>query len=79
MEIKIIKITDNGGKTLDRYTVYFSDNNMLMLSPNPLSPQGVCMGDNAKPEYIECDEGIERQFSQLPLEVQVAVQRYMSE
>ncbi|HDY89159.1 MAG TPA: hypothetical protein ENH82_13720 [bacterium] len=79
MEITIIRITDNGGKTCDRYTIYFSDDTMLMLSDNPLSPQGVCMSDNAKPEYIECDEGIERQFSQLPFEVQTAVQRYMHE
>ena len=40
----IIKlITDNQGKTLDRYTVYFWDNTYLSLSHNCHSPQGVSM------------------------------------
>ena len=28
----IIKITDNGGRTMDRYTAYFEDGYMLMMS-----------------------------------------------
>ena len=34
-------ITNNRGKTLDRYTVYFYDGTCLTLSSNPDSPQGV--------------------------------------
>jgi hypothetical protein len=38
----IIKaITDNLGKTMDRYTVYFGDGSYLSLSFNCDSPQGV--------------------------------------
>ena len=33
-------ITNNRGKTLDRYTVYFYDGTCLTLSCNPDSPQG---------------------------------------
>ena len=40
----IIKaITDNQGKTFDRYTVYFWDGSYLTLSHNCDSPQGVSM------------------------------------
>ena len=37
----IKSITDNGGKTLDRYTVYFWDGDYLTLSENCDTPQGV--------------------------------------
>ena len=40
----IIKaITDNQGKTFDRYTIYFWDGSYLTLSHNCDSPQGVSM------------------------------------
>ncbi len=76
---KILKITDNGGKTTDRYTVYFSDGYMLMMSPNAGSPQGVCMSDTWKQEYIDNDNGTEMQFDDLPEQVQKAIIRFMNE
>ena len=45
-EYKIIAVYDNGGKTFDRYTVYFSHEHSrgmkecLGLSDNPNHPQG---------------------------------------
>ena len=38
-----IKIYDNGGRTLDRYTVVYPDGYWRFMSANPLHPQGVCM------------------------------------
>lgn len=34
---------DNQGKTFDRYTVIFPNNDIYAMSHNPGSPQGVCM------------------------------------
>ena len=34
-------ITTNNGKTLDRYSVYFYNGNVLTMSHNPDSPSGV--------------------------------------
>jgi hypothetical protein len=39
--MKIKAITDNGGRTFDRYTVYMWDNTYVTLSPNCDSVQGV--------------------------------------
>lgn len=75
----IIKITDNGGKTTDRYTVYFDDGYMLMMSDNAGSPQGVCTSDTWKQEYIDCDEGKELQLNDLPKQVQKAILRFANE
>ncbi len=36
-------ITTNNGKTLDRYSVYFWNGDVLTMSHNPDSPQGVSM------------------------------------
>lgn len=54
--MKILRIYDNGGKTVDRYTVYFNVRHApgkrvvwnqsyltcLSMSENPFSPQGFC-------------------------------------
>ena len=36
----ISAVYDNGGKTVDRYTVVFNDGSCLGLSSNPTHPQG---------------------------------------
>lgn len=55
--MKIIKVTDNHGKTIDRYTVYFEERiscgntqilSYLTLSEDPESPQGVSTYDSVK-------------------------------
>ena len=73
----LIKITDNGGETIDRYTAYFTNNMMLMMSENACSPQGVCLSDTSKPEYLENDTGKNVIFSKLPEQVQKAIQHFM--
>lgn len=37
----LLRITDNGGATADRYTVYFADGSCLAMSENPSSPGGI--------------------------------------
>lgn len=75
--LSLIKITDNGGKTLDRYTAYFTDNLMLMMSHHCKSPQGVCLSDTSKPEYIRNDTGKNVIFSKLPEQVRQAIKEFM--
>ncbi|MFC1678067.1 hypothetical protein ACFL3G_13535 [Planctomycetota bacterium] len=41
LKMIIRAITNNNGKTIDRYSVYFYDGSCLTLSSNPDSPQGV--------------------------------------
>lgn len=75
----IKKITDNGGKTMDRYTVYFSDGYMLMMSDNALSPQGVCMSDTWKKDWFDADDGKEMDVCDLPKQVQTAIENFMGD
>ena len=37
-----VKVFDNGGETIDRYTVFIGDN-VFAMSENPLSPVGINM------------------------------------
>lgn len=76
---RVIKITDNGGKTIDRYTVYFESKYMLMMSHNPQSPQGVCMSDTWKQDFIDNDDGKELEFDDLPQRVQDAITNFIFE
>lgn len=62
--MNIIKITDNQGKTFDRYSVYVKDYSLqgdlqcwvLELSFNCDSPQGVSMVNEYPPELWKEDE-----------------------
>lgn len=72
----ILKITDNEGETTDRYTAYFRDGYMLMMSENALSPQGVCMSDSWKQDFIDNDKGKLIAFSDLPEQVQQAIRNF---
>ncbi|AQT68245.1 hypothetical protein STSP2_01401 [Anaerohalosphaera lusitana] len=59
-------ITDNQGKTLDRYTICFCDGSLLNLSHNCDSPQGVFMWGEGCPSTD--DKRIS--FDDLPSNVQ---------
>ncbi|KKN71928.1 hypothetical protein LCGC14_0415740 [marine sediment metagenome] len=80
--LKLIKITDNGGKTMDRYTAYFKGDGeidgdyTLCMSHNCKSPQGVCMSDTTKPDWIEADDGKVMVFTDCPYDVQVAIVQF---
>lgn len=76
---RVIKITDNEGKTMDRYTAYFESGYMLMMSENPQSPRGVCLSDTWKQDFIDNDEGKEIEFDDLPERVQNAIIDFISE
>jgi len=78
-EYGLIKVTDNEGETVDRYTAYFEDGYMLSMSDNPQSPQGVYMSDCWKQDYIDNDEGKEVEFDELPERVQKAIVNFMQE
>lgn len=47
INLKITKIYDNNGKTIDRFTMFINDNSIIGMSENPASPQGFCMYVNA--------------------------------
>lgn len=73
----IIKITDNN-EFFDRYTVYFKDGYMLTMSENPKSPQGVCLSDTWKKEYMDKDNQ-EIEFDELFSRVQEAIVDFINE
>ncbi len=68
------QIWDNGGKTIDRYTVIF-DGSVYTMSENALSPQGVNMYMCEVSEIIKRTLKHERKmkFTELPQEVQTAI------
>lgn len=60
----LFRITDNGGRSADRYTVSFSDGSYLALSGNPSHPLGVSQsGENIDPsgmtERVESGEEVD--------------------
>lgn len=81
--LQLIKVTDNGGETVDRYTAYFEGDGdidgdyILNMSEAALSPQGVCMSDTCKPEYMANDTGLEVYIVDLPDQVQTAIYNFM--
>ena len=77
--MKLLHITDNGGETMDRYTAYFDCGLHLMMSPAPLSPQGVCLSDENVRYQIESDRGKKILFSQCPEQVQTVIARFLVE
>ena len=80
--LELIKITDNGGETLDRYTAYFKGDGKidgdytLTMCSSPLSPQGVCLSDTTKSNWIEADKGEVLAFIDCPYNIQVAIDRF---
>jgi hypothetical protein len=85
--MKIYKIFDNGGKTIDRYTVVFAEkqfdvstgrrlNIELGLSVDPTWPLGFSQWGLCR---IDADMGDEIKFSDLPENVQKHVLERMEE
>ena len=77
--MKLLHITDNGGKTMDRYTAYFDCGLHLCMSDYAISPQGVCLCDTNLSRQIERDKGKRILFSQCPEQVQTAIARFLVE
>lgn len=75
----ILKITDNGGETLDRYAVYFEDRYVLFMSPTPQSPRGVCMSDTWRRIDFDHDDNKQVRFDDLPERVQKAIRSFLVE
>jgi len=70
--MKGLKIYDNGGKTIDRYTVIL-DGAVFTMSYDPLSPQGV---NQYLGREVDCKNqkwGKEIKFSQVNNAVQQAI------
>lgn len=66
------KVYDNGGETLDRYTVVFLDGSCLHLSYNPNHPCGVVWGDD---KFVPGNDR-EIPFDDLPDAVKEYVKNY---
>lgn len=48
----VVRVTDNGGETADRYTVYMADRDCLCMSGAPEWPQGVSMWAQYDPAVV---------------------------
>lgn len=75
--MKIVVIYDNGGETVDRYTVYYDEitrgtslNEGLSMSSDPYHPLGVGCHTNG---MLGTHNGKEIEFSDLPLKCQKLV------
>lgn len=72
-----IRIYDNGGETVDRYTVVVTENEgriaVYGMSDRPFHPQGFCQfcGDEVSQEFLDTQTEIE--FDALNMDVQSAI------
>ncbi len=76
MYTECTRVTDNGGRTFERYTAYFADGSALLIGPTGNVPNGVCMWVDTGPELghtadTDPDATIER--SALPEPVRRAI------
>lgn len=69
----MIEVYDNGGETADRYTVII-DNNVYLMSDNPLSPQGVNQYNGKLANAPLARTGERIVVESLPEQVQKAIQ-----
>jgi len=80
--MKILAIYDNGGKTIDRYTVYYDEmwspscNSCLCMSDDPFYPLGVCQHSGGQ---LGDHNGKQITFEQLSSDCQKAVLNDMEE
>ena len=78
MKVKDIVILDNGGKTIDRYTV-IAGAEVFGLSDNPTSPQGfnqwLCNVNDLHNDFIRVRKSKEVSFSSLNPQVKGAIRR----
>ena len=65
-----ITVYDNGGRSLDQYSVYFNDTECLAMSENPFHPLGFGQHSTGK---VGLHNGEEIKFSDLPPDCQRAV------
>ena len=77
--IHVVAIYDNGGKTTDRYTVYFNTKDKrenwypcLAMNNYPFDPQGFCQHSSG---LLGRHNGKRIAFSELPLDCQKAVRQ----
>ena len=76
VDISTVQVYDNGGQTLDRYTVGLKDGSCLALSDDCDSPEGVSV---LCPHYAGTDcLGEQISFSELPLNVQSHVRKKLN-
>jgi len=61
-----ITVYDNGGKTIDRYTVVIAQH-VWTMSEHPRSPQGFCQYAG-EVSQLSCEEGEEIPLKELPME-----------
>ena len=69
-EMKVLRVFDNMGKTIDRYTIVFDNGHMYSMSDCPYSMRGVCcyMGDTWK-DAEPMEHESELKFGDLPYSV----------
>ena len=75
-----MKIYDNQGKTFDRYTVIFPNNDIFAMSHNPGSLQGVCMycGTQINMTYLK-SHSASMDINDLPDQVQSQIKELREE
>lgn len=79
-ETKELQCWDNGGKTIDRYTVVWPDGSYLGMNAHPFHPQGFgqhgegCMYFLRRPP-AKCHLGRRIKFSDLPEDAKKCVQQ----
>lgn len=82
-----IRCYDNGGTTMDRFTVIFLSSNKMVstsavnydclcMSHNPKSPVGVCMHGVA--QFPNPMVGMQIEFTDLPIDCQTKVREELS-
>ena len=74
----IYELYDNGGKTIDRYTL-IADGAVYTLSENPLSPQGVNCYCCQEEEIQLNEDDVRIKLEDLPSEVRDAIWYRMHE
>lgn len=81
--MKSIRVYDNGGKTFDRYTAVFTDDesrfplyDCVGFSSNPFHPLGFCQHSDA---MLGPHLGKRVSFASLPVEVQTMLREELKE
>ena len=74
------KVFDNGGKTIDRYTVVFNDGDYVGMSESPFHPQGFCQhGEGLDFDGDLSHLGKEISLTDLPKDCQKVVVKDMAD
>lgn len=73
-----VKVYDNGGETLDRYSIILPDGSVFTMSENPTSPNGVNQYAGEASDLPGATDGQQVDAASLPTEVKRAIQQRMS-